>query len=218
MRILSEKKLNLDYLKNIELQNSKNWLEIKDGQLVVKPFDVKVKDSKLTIGGSHGLDTDMNYSITTRTPRKTLEKNPVGAAASSGLNWLSSEAGKIGVNLNQGEWVNVLFNIGGTIGELKVNVKFLGTDGTSTVQDQVKETAQEAINKAKELLSNVANRELEIAKGKAKEAVDKATDSLKRVAERELERAKAKAAEEAGKSHQQRNWRQSRRSNRKRSR
>jgi AsmA-like C-terminal region len=188
-------KLNLDYLKQMELKNSKNWFEIKDGKIKVAPFDVAVRDAMLNIGGTSGFDSEMEYAIKARVPRKTLEANPVGAAAATGIGWLRGEASKYNVNINQGEFVNVQMDITGSMLAPKVKFKILASDGTSTVQDAVKETAAAVVEKAKDSLTNRANQELDKVKDKANAAVDKATDSLRNVANREAEKLKDKAVE-----------------------
>jgi hypothetical protein len=189
-------RLNLSYLKQMDLKNSKNWFEIKDGKLKVEPFDVQVRDTKMTIGGSHGLDSEMAYTIKTKTPRKTLEANPVGAAASSGLNFLRGEASKLGVNINQGEFVNVLFTLGGTMLSPKISLKVLNSDGSGTMQDAATEAVTAVVDKAKDSITNRANQELDKVKDKANTAIDKATDSLRNVANREAEKLKDKAVEQ----------------------
>ncbi len=188
-------RLNLSYLKQLELKNSKNWFEIKDGKLKIEPFDIQVRDTRLTISGSHGLDSEMAYTIKTKTPRKTLEANPVGAVASSGFNFLRGEAAKLGVNINQGEFVNVLFTLGGTILSPKVSLKVLNSDGSGTIQDAATETATAVVAKAKDSIATRANQELEKAKDKAQAAIDKATDSLRNVANREIDKATDKAVD-----------------------
>jgi len=185
-------KLNVSYLKKLELNNTKNWFEVKNGMVTLKPFNVKMQDVAMQIGGSHSISNEMNYQILTKVPRKAL-----GAAANSGLNYLSSEASKLGVNLGQGEFINVRFDLTGSLFSPKMTMKVLGSDGESTLKEQANETVQATINKAKDSLSNVANRELEKAKDKVKEAADKASDSLRNVANRELEIAKEKAAQAA---------------------
>jgi AsmA-like C-terminal region len=190
-------KLNLDYLKSMDLKNSKNWFEIKDGKIKIDPFDVQVRDSKLTIGGGHGLNSEMNYTIKTRTPRKTLEANPIGAAASSGLNFLRGEASKYGVNINQGEFVNVLFTLTGTMLAPKIGFKIMNSDGTGTVQDDVKAAAGALVDKAKDSLLTRGNQELDKVKEKANEAIDKATDSLRNIANQKANELKDKAIQEA---------------------
>jgi hypothetical protein len=189
-------KLNLDYLKQLDLKNSKNWFEIKDGKLKIDPFDINVKDTKLTIAGNHGLDTEMAYSIKTRTPRKTLEANPVGAVAASGLSFLTSEASKLGVNIKQGDFVNVLFTIGGTITSPKISFKVLNSDGSGTAEDAAKDALQAVADKAKDSLRTLADKEIDKAKDKATQVIDKATDSLKNIANQKIDEAKDKVVTE----------------------
>lgn len=196
-------KLNADYLRSsFDLKNTKNWFEIANGKVTVKPFDVKMKDIAMNIGGSHSLTSDMDYKILAKVPRKSLEKSGAGAAASKGFNWAVGEAGKKGVNIQNGEFVNILFSIGGTMFSPKIKAELKGTDGQS-VQDQVQETAAAAVEKAKDSLRNVAQKELEKGKKAASAAAQKALDSLENVARRKAdEAAKAaakKAAEEATK-------------------
>jgi AsmA-like C-terminal region len=196
-------KLNVSYLKRLELKNSKNWFEIKDGKVTVKPFNIQMREVGMQIGGSHGLNQEMSYQITTKTPRKALEKNAVGAAANAGLNWLSGEASKAGVSIAQGEFVNVRFDLTGSLFNPKIAVKVLGSDGESTLKEEASATAKAAVDKAKDSLATVANKELDKAKEKAKAAADKAADSLARTADKKVQEAKNKAVEtvkeEAGK-------------------
>jgi hypothetical protein len=185
-------KLNVDYLKSLDLGNTKNWFEVKNGTVNVKPFDVKMKDVAMKIGGSHSIANEMNYQILTKAPRKVL-----GSAGNAGLNYLSGEASKYGVSLAQGEYINVRFDLTGSLFNPKVGFKVLGSDGESSIQEQAGASMQAAIDKTKDSLANVANRELEKAKEKATQAAEKAADSLSKVANRELEKAKEKAAQEA---------------------
>ncbi len=191
-------KLGIDYLSRMELKNTKNWFEIKDGNVVVKPFNAQVRDVSMQIGGTHGLNKEMNYQIVTKTPRKALEKSTVGSAANSGLNFLSKEAGKYGVNIAQGEFINVRFDLTGTLTNPKVAMKILGSDGQSSIKEEAGATVQATVEKAKDSLRNVASRELDIAKEKAKAAADKAADSLRNLADKKIQEAKDKAAQELG--------------------
>ncbi|MCC6460267.1 MAG: AsmA family protein [Saprospiraceae bacterium] len=192
-------KLNVSYLSKMELKNTKNWFEIKDGKLTVKPFNFQVRDVAMQAGGSHSLTSDMNYQLTTKMPRKALEKNAVGSAANSGLKWLSGEASKYGVNVAQGEFINVRFDITGTMTSPKVGIKVLPSDGQSTLQEEATATGKDALQQAQDSLRNVASRELDKAKEKAAAAADKAIDSATNVATKKVNEVKDKAVEEAGK-------------------
>ena len=185
-------KLNVPYLNKLELKNSKNWFEIKDGQVTIKPFNVQMRDVALQIGGTHGISNEMNYQIMTKAPRKLL-----GTAANSGLNFLSKEAAKYGVNIAQGEFINVRFDLTGSLFSPKVAMKVLGSDGESTLQEEASATLQATVDKAKDSLSNVANREIDKAKQKAAAAADKAADSLRTIADKKLKEVTDKATQEA---------------------
>lgn len=192
-------KLNVSYLSKLELKNTKNWFELKNGTMTVKPFNVQMRDVAMQIGGTHGLNQDMNYQILTKTPRKALEKTAVGSAANSGLKWLSSEASKFGVNVAQGEFINVRFDLTGTLTNPKVGFKILPSDGERTIEEEAKTAGKAALEQAQDSLRRVADKELEKAKEKVISTAEKAADSLKNVASKKVEEVKDKAVQEAGK-------------------
>jgi len=185
-------KLNIAHLKQFELKNTKNWFEVSNGKVIVKPFNTQVRDVAMQISGSHGIKSDMDYQIITKVPRKSL-----GTAANSGLDLLSKEASKLGVSLAQGEFINVRFDLTGTLFNPKVAMKVLGSDGQSSLQETAAGAATAIVDKAKDSLTKVVTREIDKAKDKAQEAADKATDSLKRLADKKLQEATDKATKEA---------------------
>lgn len=56
----------------INLNDLKAAITFKDGKVNVKPFDIKYKDIKATIGGTHGFDQSMNYNLKFDVPAKYL--------------------------------------------------------------------------------------------------------------------------------------------------
>jgi hypothetical protein len=59
-------------LKKLNLNDLKANLSFKDGKVTVKPFDLKYQDIKVNIGGSHGFDQNMNYTMKLDVPAKYL--------------------------------------------------------------------------------------------------------------------------------------------------
>ena len=59
-------------LSKINFNDLKAAITFKDGQVNVRPFDIKYKDIKATIGGTHGFDQTMNYSLKFDVPAKYL--------------------------------------------------------------------------------------------------------------------------------------------------
>ncbi len=193
-------KLNVSELKNLDVKETKNWFEIKDGAVKVNDFDKIVsKDIKLTIGGTHSLTNEMNYTIKTRVPRKRLESSTAGAAAGAAYNEILSQAAKYGVNIKNSEFVNVLFTMTGSVLSPKVAMKVMSGDGQATLEDAAKGVVTATVDKAKDSVITRANEELDKGKAKAKELADKAIDSARNVVNKQVEDAKAKAVEEAKK-------------------
>ena len=56
----------------INLNDVKAAITFKDGKVNVKPFNIKYKDIKATIGGTHGFDQSMNYNLKFDVPAKYL--------------------------------------------------------------------------------------------------------------------------------------------------
>jgi hypothetical protein len=139
----------------------------------------------------------MEYQVLTKTPRSALEKTGLGSAANSALSMLSKEASKVGVNVAQGEFINVRFDMTGTMTNPKVAMKILPSDGQATLKEEASAVVANTVDKAKDSLTNVANRELDKAKQKAKEAADKAADSLRAIADKKLKEATDKVTQEA---------------------
>ncbi|MBC5862408.1 AsmA-like C-terminal region-containing protein [Flavobacterium turcicum] len=56
----------------INLNDIKAAITFKDGKVNIKPFDIKYKDIKATIGGTHGFDQSMSYNLKFDVPAKYL--------------------------------------------------------------------------------------------------------------------------------------------------
>ncbi|WGH74430.1 AsmA-like C-terminal region-containing protein [Tenacibaculum tangerinum] len=71
LKLLNDKLSFID-LSKLDLSDVKTYLSFKDGQVVVKPFDLQYKDIGITVGGGHGFDKTMNYNVTLDVPAKYL--------------------------------------------------------------------------------------------------------------------------------------------------
>ncbi len=198
--------LNVKDLVPLAIKDSKNWFEVKNGALVITPFDFKIKDLNFNMAGSHSFSNEMNYVLKTKVPRKLLEKNAVSAAANTGYNLILKEASKYGVNIQNGEFVNCQFSLGGTMLSPKIAFKLLGTDGQS-IQQTAENQATAVLDKAKDSLKTRVNEEVKKAEDKAREVAQKAKDSIANVAQREadkaIEKGKDAVKEQVGKIDKQ---------------
>lgn len=192
-------KLNADFLtEKWQLNDLKTYFEVQDGQVEVKPFDVVVEDVPMTISGTHGLDMDMDYDIQASIPRELLRRSGIGQAADTGLSFLQEQASQLGVNFQQGEYINVLINLTGTAQQPNVGLKLLGTGGEGSIAEQaestLKEEAQKQLEKGKEQLEEQGRELLDTAKAAAEERLD----SLQKQAEEALRKEGEKAAQQLG--------------------
>ena len=187
--------LNVKELNPMEIKDTKNWFEIKNGIVELKPFDMKVKDIAMNVQGSHSLANEMNYAIKARLPRKLLEKGAVGAAASTGINLINKEAAKYGLNIAKSEFVNCLFTLTGGISNPKVAFKLLSGDG-QTIENVVTDQVNAAKEKAIDSLKRLGQSKLEDAKKRAEAATQKAADSITKIVNKKVDQVVDKAKDE----------------------
>ncbi|MFN4079804.1 MAG: AsmA-like C-terminal region-containing protein [Saprospiraceae bacterium] len=185
-------RLNAPYLSRLELGNTRNWFEIKDGKVSVKPFNLQVRDVAMQISGFHGIQQDMSYQILTKTPRKAL-----GAGVNSGLNFLSAEAAKQGVSIANGDYINIRFDLSGRLSNPKVTFKVLGADGQSSIREEAQATVQNRIDQTRDSLRNRVQSEMDAARLRAETEARRVQDSLRNLADQKAREAQDKAREEA---------------------
>lgn len=200
-------KLNLSNLKSLDFKNTKNWFELADGKVTLKDFDYSTNGIDMVIGGYHGLEMDMAYSIKAKVPRKLLQANAVGQAADKGLKFLQGQASKLGINLDQSEFINIAAVISGTITDPKVKLNLLGANGEAASLDNIVDNIKgQAIDKASGIIEDKTGvnidsigKEVTVAKEDLKGKADAEIASLMEKTESNI----AKLVKEAEKRAQQ---------------
>ncbi len=178
-------KLNLVELSNLEIKDTRNWFDIKKGFVEIKEFTKNVKGIDIKMSGKHKIKGNMDYKFFLRIPRAMLKKNVVTGTAEKGLSYLEKEAAKRGVNIAQGEFIDVRVDLGGTLSAPTVGITPLGTSGKS-MQEEIKDNVKAQVEKAKDSITKVVNNK-----------VNQVKDSIKNRANEELEKAKKKAEDKA---------------------
>ena len=194
--------LGVDELRELRIEDTKNWFTVEEGTVTVQPFAAKLGPVDATIGGTHGLDAAMDYNIDAVIPRALLGNNAAGAAANKGLDLLGAQASKLGLDIGVGENVRVRINLTGSMADPKVGVKLLGTEaGDGSVKDAAAVALREAADRAKDSLQRVAEAKLDAARAEAEARARAVADEARAKAQAEAQRladeAKAKAAAEA---------------------
>ena len=121
--------------------------EIIDGRVFVKPFDTDLGTTKLTVGGSQGLDQSLDYDLDFSIPRSQF-----GSASNDILENFSAQAKAKGFELDPGENVNMGVNMTGTFTDPKISMDLKESiSGTKTqVKEAVKEKVEVEVEKVKE--------------------------------------------------------------------
>ena len=131
--------LNVKELEAISVKDIKNFIEIANGKVLVKPFTVKVKDIDMEIGGMHGLDQSLDYIIQMKLPRYLLGNN--GNAL---INNLANQVSNKGIPVKLGDFLNLKLTLEGTIANPKVKTDL--KEAASSLADDMKQQAIDFAN------------------------------------------------------------------------
>ncbi len=205
-------KLNVSYLKDdIELRNTKNMFNVRDGRVNLEEFPFQYKDIGMRIGGSHGFDQTMDYDMKLDIPIDLIGKGAVSGYAQSGMDLLGGFASKAGINLgnlNVGEMVEVTLKLTGAMTDPKVNilkVRMSTAEGGSVkdaLVDDLKGIADEKLNEVKDQVQEQVNVVVDKAEDKVDEVVEQVTnqveDKVDDVVEQVTEQVGGKVEEAVG--------------------
>lgn len=205
--------LKMGDMNEVALKNTTNFLKLKDGRVTFDRFADEFKGIGFTIEGSHGLDNTLDYDLTLRIPRKLLESNPIGAvagqAANTGIQLFNNEAQKLGIQLQQSDFINVGVDILGSMSDPQYKVRLLGAEkGGQSMGNQIVNNAKEELDRLKAEAEAKAKAEAERLKNEAEARARAEAERLRAEAEAkakaeadrlraEAERLKAEAANKA---------------------
>jgi hypothetical protein len=166
--------LKINELTNTTIKDLGLLFEIKGGNLITKPFDVKIGDVKMNLGGSTGLDKTINYIGKVQLPDK----------------------------LKLGQFSTVNLKIGGTFAKPKVELDYksmlntLVTDAKAKVateiNKQVDNTKEKALEEARVKKEN-AIKSAQVEADKIRAEAQKMGDQLIEQAQKQGDALVAKA-------------------------
>jgi len=141
--------LQIDILRNPALNNVKSQFEIKQGRMLLKPFDVKIKDINVNITGSNGIDKSIDYSLRVDVPTSKLK-----GSSTSVIGQLFSSSD----DLPKIEKIPVDVSIGGTFDDPSVK---------TTLSDATKKALEKELSeKTKDLKDEAKKKLLDLFKKK----------------------------------------------------
>jgi hypothetical protein len=187
--------LKINELTNWDIKDSRNWFDIKDGVVSIKPHDYSVSDMSFTVGGSHSLDQTIDYVIKAKIPREKLKNANLGSALEKGMSTLEEAASSRGVNLDLGENIFLDIYLTGSFTKPKLKIIPIGSGGKT-----LKEVVKDKITKEVGVLKDTITKELEKKTTEIKDTVVKViktkVDTIKSQVEGKL---KEKSDEALGK-------------------
>ncbi|MBS1513264.1 MAG: AsmA-like C-terminal region-containing protein [Bacteroidetes bacterium] len=156
--------LNVKELEQISLKEVKNYFEFTNGKVLVKPFNVKISNIDMEIGGLQGIDQSLDYVINMKLPRSMM-----GTQGNQLVNNLVSQVNSKGVPLNVGETVNLALKLGGTFTAptVKTDLKQSATNLTDQMKQQVTDFAKAKIDSTKTAVTNAVKDTVKSVKNQA---------------------------------------------------
>uniref|UniRef100_UPI002FDD1B9B AsmA-like C-terminal region-containing protein n=1 Tax=Chitinophaga sp. TaxID=1869181 RepID=UPI002FDD1B9B len=170
--------LNVSALKDISIRDIKNYFAFQNGRMTVNPFRVKMNNFNMLIGGSHGFDQTMDYTMQLALPRALL-----GQQGNSLVNNLVKQANNKGIPVNVSDTVYLNVLLGGNIMKpsVKTDLKEAAGKAADNLKDQatamIKSKADSAQKTIRDSLNHVKNEAVNAAKDELKKQLLGGKDS-----------------------------------------
>ncbi|MFP5040116.1 AsmA-like C-terminal region-containing protein [Parasediminibacterium sp. JCM 36343] len=144
--------LNINQLtQDISLKDLKGVFEFANGKVLIKPFNVKVKDIDMEIGGLNGFDKSIDYTVNLKLPRSLM-----GTQGNNLINNLASQAASKGVPVKLADIVNLQVKLGGFMNNptVKTDLKQAASSLALDLKQQVTDFAQAKIDSTKKAVTS----------------------------------------------------------------
>ena len=169
----------------IQFKNLSIPIEINNGVLDVKPFDVKLWDYQANIQGSTGFDGTINYLVNMQVPAGKF-----GAQANTLLSAIS------GNEASESTIIPVAISLGGTYNAPKV-----GLAGGNSIENLLATALKSRLSSEKENIRQEVTEQFKAAEDSLKKELkvkaEMVQDSVKKEADKKIEETKTKAVDEA---------------------
>jgi hypothetical protein len=164
--------LNIAQLKDISLRDIKNYFSFENGRVKVNPFKVNINGLQMLIGGTHGFDQTMDYTLQLALPRSII-----GQQGNSLINNLVTQAQSKGIPVNVSDSIHLQVLMAGnftkpsiktdlqetanrTVDNLKTQATELVKNKIDTVKNAVRDTLQQVKQQATNALKDELKKQL----------------------------------------------------------
>lgn len=167
--------VKLDQLRKPSLGVVKASFDVADGRVHVKPFVVRMGGIGMTVAGSNGIDQSLEYALSLAVPRTAL-----GAAGTSVVARLASQAGTPGADQGAGEAVQLGAQVTGTVTNPSVKPSFAGM--AASVRDAAKSAVQQEVATRTAAVRQQADSAAEQARARARAEAERIVGEAERQA------------------------------------
>jgi hypothetical protein len=161
---------------NMTMNNLGIDFEIRDGRLLVDPFETKMGNTTLMIGGSQGLDQTMNYGVGITIPRSDL-----GSSANAVIDNMISKATSAGLKVDPLENLTIHAKVTGTFKDPKVGLDM--KENSRKSKEEIKAQVMEAVKVEIDQKKEEARAAAQVEADKIMAEAAKQADLLKKNAE-----------------------------------
>jgi hypothetical protein len=165
--------------KPLDIQSFKTRFKIEDGAVKVNTFPVQARGITMQVGGTHGLDQEMRYQVTSDVPLDGLSSK------------LAKEVKALGLDLSKAKTIGVRANLTGSIDAPRVSVDLDANALRGAVADAM--SAELAEQKAR-ALKEVAEQTKKLI-AEAQKRADQVRKEARRAAEAARKEGYARAAQ-----------------------
>lgn len=174
----ASKYIQLPILDLIKWEKSRNWFEIVNGSVVVKPFTIQYQNIPITVSGTHRLDQNMDYDILWQIPRALFDQYKIGLKTNEALNWLRNEVKNKGLDVGTLDTVFINMNLTGSIKNPVVQFKWL-LDPALSLQETLQKQVIASLEQKADSLKKEATEKIEDIKDSVVADINQKIDEQK---------------------------------------
>lgn len=146
--------LNVSQLKNFSLRDIKTYFAFENGRVKVNPFKVNVSNISMLVGGSHGFDQSLDYTL-----QMTLPRSVIGKQGDALVTSLASQATAKGIPVNISDSIHLNVLLGGNITK-------------PTYKTDLQETTSGTLNNLKDQATNLVKNKVDTVKTALKDSLN----------------------------------------------
>lgn len=187
--------LNVTQLKNFSLKDIKTYFAFENGRVKVNPFKVNVSNISMLVGGSHGFDQSLDYTL-----QMTLPRSVIGKQGDALITSLASQATNKGIPVNISDSVHLNVLLGGNIMKptYKTDLQETATGTLNNLKDQATALVKNRVDSTKAALKDSLNSVKDQAVAGLKDQITKQITGQK-----DTSGTKAQPLQNAGKQAEQ---------------